>query len=357
MISACVDRIDFNVPAANLQLVVEGKITDQPGPYTVKVSNALDLNSTEATPPPVTGAKITLLDDEGNSETFVEDLPGLYITSGIIRGKIGHAYSIRMETLEGNIFESEPDTIFPGGEIQDIRYEFEARTQKQSFGETEADVFNIYLDSYGGERENNFLRWQYLGTYEVQTNPELHEIFLQVSSYKDPLPCSGYIITPALGGGKLEKVSECECCTCWVNEYEKIPLLSDAELVINNQFNNIKIAEVPINPATFYKKFSVLIEEMSLSRTAFEFFKLVRAQKVGASSIFQPPSGEIRGNIKAINSNQPVVGIFWATSISRKQIFIPRAAVPYELPPIYFVPDACNKHYPNSSTTKPAFWE
>lgn len=93
-----------------------------------------------------------------------------------------------------------------------------------------------------------------------------------------------------------------------------------------------------------------------MSRKAFEFFKLIRAQKVGASSLFQPPSGEIKGNIKGINNAEPVVGLFWASSVRSKSLFIQRNEVPYLLPSIYFVPDACNKFYPNASTTKPALW-
>src|SRR5258708_13442047 len=56
----------------------------------------------------------------------------------------------------------------------------------------------------------------------------------------------------------------------------------------------------------------------SLSKKSFEFFRLIRAQKEGASSLFQPPFGEIKGNVSPVNSTAPVVGLFWATSVDRK---------------------------------------
>jgi hypothetical protein len=45
VVSACVEPIYFEVPPAELQLVVEGMITDSPGPYTVTLSKGLALDS------------------------------------------------------------------------------------------------------------------------------------------------------------------------------------------------------------------------------------------------------------------------------------------------------------------------
>jgi hypothetical protein len=356
LLSACVDRIYFNVPPPQFQTVVEGMISDNPGPYAVKVSKGLSLDSDTSYHSPVRQAKIRLFDDEGNSEDLTEIRPGEYLTGGAIRGKVGHAYHIRLETSDGNIFESEPDTIHPVGEVDQIRFEFEARTIKKDFGDLKADVFNIYLDAHAAPNEN-YVRWRYNGTYKAVTHPEEHSTFLQVSSYRTPLPCSGYIITEALGGGKLLKVDECTCCTCWVNQFEELPLLSDRQFISDNQFKNLKIAEVPINNVTFFDKFMVEVEQMSLSEQTFNFFRLVRAQKEGASNIFQPPSGEISGNVIPVNSNAAVIGIFWAASVRTKTLFIPRSEVPYPLTDIDFVADACNQYYHNSSTAKPKLWE
>ncbi len=354
ILSACVDPIYFSVPPAQLQIVVEGLISDSPGPYTVKVSRGLSLDADPSFRLPLQQAKIKLYDDGGNMEDFTEASPGEYVTGGVIQGQIGHAYHIVLETLDGKIFESEPDKINPVGEVENIRFEFEARTIQKFFGDINVNVFKIYIDAHS-DGDENYVRWRFKGTYKVVTNPELHEIFLQSSSYKDPLPCSGYMVAPALGGGKLEKVSECTCCTCWVNQFELVPQLSDGQFVSDNQFRNVKVGEVPINNVTFFEKYLVEVEQMSLSKKSFEFFRLIRKQKEGASSLFQPPSGEIKGNIRAVNSTEPVVGLFWATSIKSKSIFISRTDVPYLLTPTDLVTQACTD-YPYSSTEKPVIW-
>jgi hypothetical protein len=359
VLSACVDKIDFIVPEPEVQTVIEGMISDGPGPYEVKITRGLDLNANESSVSPVEHARVTLYDDEDHSEDLAEITPGVYRTGGIIQGKLGHTYHIVAETQEGTIFQSEPDILNPPGEIENIQYEFEARTVVKNYGEVVADVFNIYVDSYAGTSQENFVRWRFKGTYKVTTHPELHETSVPpYTPYKDPPSCSGYIITPGPvgSGGVLEQVGECTCCTCWINEFEKVPQLSDAELVTDNKLRHIKIAEVPINNFTFHEKYMVEVEQMSLSRKAFEFFKLIRQQKEGASNIFQPPSGEIIGNITSTNSNNPAIGMFWAGAIKKKYIFIPRDAVPYIVIPIDFVTDACTL-YPNSTSVKPLNWE
>ena len=356
LLNACVDRVDFKVPAARLQTVVEGMISDEPGPYTVRVSRGMDLDADSAFHAPIENAKIKLYDDEGNTEDFIETTPGVYMTGGVLRGQVGHAYHIVLETPDGNVFESEPDRINSAGEVERIWYEYEARTTALNYGDVPADVFNIYIDANASTESENYVRWRFIGTYKVVTQPELHATWLQGEhTFKDPLPCSGYIVAPALGGGDLQKVAECTCCACWINEYESVPHLSDVQLVTNNQFRNIKLAEVPINNFTFFDKYRVSVEQMSLSRTAYEFFMLVRAQKEGASSLFQPPSGEIEGNIHPRNSSARVVGLFWATSVKRKSVFIPKSDVPYWIPPLNF-PNSCTS-LPNSSNIKPENWE
>lgn len=359
VVSACVDPISFEIPSADLQLVVEGIITNDPGPYTVKVSKGIPLEADSIVRVPVTNVKITLVSEDGAREIFTETEPGIYNTGGMIQGEVGKSYHIRMETPDGKIFESEPERINPVGEIENIRFEFEPRSILQPFGTIRADVFNIYVDANAGSDLNSYTRWRYTGTYKVVTYPELHFTHTPpYTPYKNPFPCSGYILIggPPGSGGLLLKVGECTCCTCWVNEFEDLPQLSDTQLISNGEFRNVKVGEVPINNATFHEKFGVEVEQMSMSRKAFDFFKLIREQKEGASSIFQPPSGEVIGNIKSVNTSERVVGIFWASSITKKNIFIYPEDVPYLLTPIDFITRPCDEFYDNASNAKPDWW-
>lgn len=355
---ACVDQIDFDIPPAQYQIVVEGMITDSSGPYTVTLTRGLNVNIDSIVVEPITNAQITLYDDQGNEESFIESDPGTYTTSGLIQGQVGHRYHIIVETSDGRIFESSPELLNPVGEVENIRFEYEKRTVIKSFGEIPADVFNIFVDADAGNADDNYVRWRFTGTYKVVTYPAEHYTWNPpYLPYRNPFPCSGYMVTGGAPGGLLVQVGECECCTCWAKHYEPAPQLSDMQLISGSEFKNIKVGEVPITNNTFLEKYMVEVEQMSLSRNAFEFFKLIRAQKEGASSLFQPPSGEIRGNIKPVNNNDPVIGLFWATSQKKKTTFILPSDIPYPLTPFEYITNPCYNAFDNASTTKPANWE
>lgn len=362
LMSACVERVEFNVPNPELLTIIEGRITDQKGAYSINISKGLSLDSDSSVSSRVSGAQVTLFDNSGNNEQFIEVAPGRYQTKGAIQGEIGHSYFVRVLMPDGAIFESEIDTLTEGGEILAITHEFETRQVEQSWGTTDASVFNIYIDASTGNSSNNYVRWKYTGVYKVETYPELNMTWNPpYSPYKTPRPCSGYVVVPGPegSGGLLQKIGECTCCTCWINNFETIPQVSDNQFVSDGLFKRIKVGEVPLLREAFEDKFMVVVEQSGMTRKVFDFFNLIRNQKINASNIFQPPSGELIGNFRAINSNNKVVGIFWASSISQKTLFLSKKDLPYPLPPFPFDGklDACYALFPNATTQRPLLWE
>lgn len=359
LLTGCIDEPKFNAPNPSELIIIEGYISDLAGGYTVKISEGRSLNADSSENKSVEGAEIFLYDDTGNSEAFNEVAPGRYKTPGAIQGTVGHSYHIRVILPTGDVFESEPEKINPVGEITEIRPEFEARTVSSEWGETDANVFNVFVDALAGEASEKYVRWRFTGTYKVDTYPELYLTWTPpYTPYKDPRPCSGYIVVsgPEGSGGLLEKIGDCTCCQCWVRLNESIPQLYDTQLIQGGEFKNIKVGEVPINGATFYDKFLIEVEQMSLTRTSFNFFSLIKNQKENASSLFQPPAGELIGNIKQINSDRNVIGLFWATSLRVKTLFLDKKDVPYPIPPDDPIFESCYDVYPNASNIKHPLW-
>ncbi|NOT76006.1 MAG: DUF4249 family protein [Cyclobacteriaceae bacterium] len=367
LISACVEPVNFDVPPAQLLTIVDGMISDKPGPYTVFISRGLPLDADSTYRIPYPNVKVVLWDfttGTGVNEVLTEVRPGEYITGGVIQGKVGGVYSIRIETPDGGIYESELEVMFPVGAVKDIRYEYEARSIQKTYGTVPADVFKISIDAEVAESEQSYARWRFKGTYKVSTRPELYYYIALEFPLKAPFICSGYIVVPLMddepeqppGEGKLAQVGPCTCCICYVNDFETVPQISDGQFVAG-EYKNVKVAEVNINTETFFEKYLVEIEQMSLSKNAYDFFKIIKAQKEGAAGLFQAPAGEVKGNIRAIKFTQPIVGIFYASSIKSRSIYIPRSAVPYALTRIKFIDRPCDKFFDYSSTSKPILWQ
>ncbi|MBC8082947.1 MAG: DUF4249 domain-containing protein [Hymenobacter sp.] len=95
-LSACEEVVDVTIPAGPPLLVVDGAVTDHPGPNVVKLSQTVPY-FTEQALPPVSGAVLTLSDNEGRRETLREQVPGTYVTS-TFRGRIGNQYTLSIQT-------------------------------------------------------------------------------------------------------------------------------------------------------------------------------------------------------------------------------------------------------------------
>src|SRR5581483_8560589 len=121
---SCVDSIEIS-PSFLPTLVVEGLITDQPGPYVVTISRAVPVTQdAQLQTPPIyeSGATVVIQDDQGNRETLIEKSSGSYYTS-FFQGIVGRTYSISIKTIDGSTYESIPETMLPVGDFGNLRYE------------------------------------------------------------------------------------------------------------------------------------------------------------------------------------------------------------------------------------------
>lgn len=90
--ASCTKVIELDLHDSAQQLVIEGNLTDQPGPYSVKLSESLQFNEPNNWPA-VRGALITLTEAGGATDTLRETAPGWYTGSGI-QGVPGHTYTL-----------------------------------------------------------------------------------------------------------------------------------------------------------------------------------------------------------------------------------------------------------------------
>ena len=88
------DGIDLDLDEFGPQLVIEGVITDQAGPYQVRISKSGALNQL-GNFPPVSGAEVVIYDDLGNAEVLSETQTGLYETQSL-QGRSNRTYFLKV---------------------------------------------------------------------------------------------------------------------------------------------------------------------------------------------------------------------------------------------------------------------
>ncbi len=351
---ACVDRINFDIRTGSLYAIaIDGYITDQPGPYRIELNKAFDIESRYSTKTPVSAKQVTISDDHGTTEILSQPSQGIYQTSPAgIRGTVGNVYKLRIELLDGRVYESIPDTLLPSGRIDSIYYSFKMETTPQ--GSTNYG-FDVFFNSTASVKNDYHFLWKFIGTYQVETNPELYSEPFGEGRIALPRSCSSYIAIH----GQLIYVKACECCTCWVDLFNDTPIVSDNQLVEAGHFKAVRAAYIPITQWTFMHQVHAEVRQMSLSRQAFTFWKAVKAQKEAITSLFQPVTGKVISNFDQVaGPAAPIEGLFYATAINSKSVFITRNAVPNQgIIPAQDLPftDSCLK-FPYATNEKPAFW-
>jgi hypothetical protein len=358
--SACIDPFTLKSQSENV-MVVEGMITDQRGPYTVRLSYGNDLSDPLREVHGVNNASVEIIDVSGPSARLTEKSPGVFKSdSAGMQGVVGHSYFLRITLSDGTVVESAVEKLIPVGEIKRVYYEFKQVVN----GYDEANGFNIYVDAEVLPEQNGLVRWRTEGTWKVETSPWLKLRYDSVLAgvivpIPDPPVCSGYVWAvprrKLTGIAILYKIDECKCCTCWVSEYDKEPIVSN-DLFDTKSTARRFLTFIPASRRLFSNKYHLQVDQMSLSPPLYNFWKTVQKQRATSSDLFQTPGARTTGNVNVQNGNIRVVGYFAASSVRTVSFFLDRRDVPYTLPAIDTIPESCLISFKNSTTTQPSFW-
>ena len=98
LLSSCEDVIDIPLKTADSKVVIEGKVTNEPGGCVVSLTRIVAYNQTNYFPP-VTNAQVILKDDNGMAMTLPETTPGVY-SNPLFTGVGGRTYTLEIQ--DGN---------------------------------------------------------------------------------------------------------------------------------------------------------------------------------------------------------------------------------------------------------------
>ncbi len=297
---SCVTEFQTDTVSNPTALIVEGIITNQPGPYTVKLSRTADysyksLNLLE------TGATVTISDNLDNQEILKEiALGGTYQTSITgIRGVAGRTYRVRIKTRSGEQYESQPELLKESPPINRVYSEYRYDSQASDNGQ--ANGWDIYIDTKDPGTPGDFYRWEW-AHYE-STNACKTE-FIPNDYARLGYPCC----------------TKCwDITRCYIN---CINVMSDVN-INGNSISRQFIERVPYNASTSYY---VEVTQQLLSAGIYEFFKTARQQVQNAGGLFDSAPASIGGNIHATsNPGLKAYGYFGAVGESVGVLLVDRS--------------------------------
>jgi len=134
---SCDKTIDLDYKANQSKIIIEGNITNDAGPYFVKITKSISLTSTTGYPT-IDDALVTIKDNAGNNETLTPQGNGLYKANNII-GTQGRTYTLTVKTQnETYIAESTmpQQVLFDSIKIEKL----------YMLGDTSYNIIPVYTD-------------------------------------------------------------------------------------------------------------------------------------------------------------------------------------------------------------------
>ena len=300
--TSCVEKYTPEIVKYENVLVVDGMITAEPGPYTIKLSTSSEISKAEYNPYPK--AEVIIYDDLGNSEILTENNPGEYkTTTDGFRGVVGRKYKIQINTLDNKIYFSDFEKLIASVEIDSVYANIESKGS--SYHPYDLIGLQFYLDTELSTTDTNYYLWKLESTYKFNSSFLISYIY------------DKYHLTALENRDTL--------FTCWKTDILPEIIISNTVNLTEPKITNFPLNYVSTEDRDLSIKYSLLVKQFTITEKAYNFWNKVEEINSDQGSLFSVLPYQIRGNMYCENdSEEPVLGYFMAAGISEKRIFVDR---------------------------------
>jgi hypothetical protein len=298
-VCTCIDPYNPSIQGKEALLVVDALLTNLNSSYTVKLSRTT--RTQNENPVWVTGASVSISDQEGRTALLHESSGGIYKTDSLFfLAEPGKAYTLKIITAEGKEYESDPCVMYPVSKIDSIYY-----FKDQDIAENNSAIYDgirIYLNSEntGGGK---YFRWIYDEWWKFSVpNPKRYDYVNQ-----DNIP-------------KTDTLKE----TCYAHNG------SDEILIRSNE--SLQTERIEMEPILFVasdqsdrllKQYCIDIRQLSLSFSEYQFWAQLKEINEGGGDIFDIQPFSIAGNIHCVTDpSETVLGYFQVSAVEEKRLYI-----------------------------------
>ena len=315
--NSCIEEYSVKVSKYDNSLIVDGMITNLPGPYEVKLSQTSALNAVEFTP--VKNADVSISDNLGNSVNLFELEDGSYTTgTSDFTGIVGREYKIIIIS-DNNTYSTDFAKLQEPIEIKSMEAKVESRDIDvypfKTYG------YQIYLDSEDIVSDSTYLAWQLIETYKFYSNFPINYVFMNDSLIPYP--------------------NSMEFYTCWkTNEVSKIFVSDDIQQSNIKRVDQEPLYYIDNRTDKITVRYSLLVKQLSIDANTYLFLSRLEEQSSNEGSLYTTQPFQITGNVYNVDDmDDKVLGSFVVASVSEKRIFISRPSS------VEFYYDKCEPYY------------
>ena len=257
LFTGCEDVIELETPEGNTRLIVDGLLTDRNELQTVRLNYTTPYFS-EQPLPAATEALLIIKKSGINTDTLAETSPGVYQKA--FQGKAGEQYSLYIKTAEGKEYLSSPQLLQPVPAIDSIYAEYSSGPFSDEPG------YIVMIRTNDPKEVTNFYRWR------LSINGELQQ--------------------------GIENI-----------------MFGTDRLINGNKGLGLGFYQHRLQPGD-----SARVEQLSVSKEAYDFMSLLRAQASGGGQFSTPPA-PVQGNVRNLATEENyALGFFMVSALSSKSI-------------------------------------
>ena len=302
LLFSCVEEIDLrNFNSINL-LIVQAELTDELKQHTIKLSRTIPLDS--ATPKNEISATVHITDNLGNTYLFSEFEPGSYKSTTAFKAEMGNLYKLHIQTLDGEVYESEQQKITGKNNISDL-YVIPDKNISGELG------VSIIVESNNENTTANYYKYTYEETYIVKA-PYWSTDSLKIISANSRNPILELIKKP---NNALERR------ICYKTIF--------SNTIIQTETNSLSTSSVKYairfiaqKNSIIWHRYSMLAIQHIQSYEAYTYYKILNKLSTDENVFSQVQPGYLQGNIfPTKDTDNTVIGFFEVNSVSKKRFF------------------------------------
>jgi hypothetical protein len=291
-------------------LVVDGMISNEPGPYIISLSLSSPVGSDISEYLPALGYQVKIKDDHGNKESLIELTPGIFATStNGIQGVVGWKYMLDIRSPSGEIYQSDYELLRQPTGIESIYHKLEYR-QNENLPYDIAG-YQFYLNTATAPQDSSYYLWDLTATYKYQADLKIRYVY-------------DGTLRPFYNSDSLR--------ICYKTQIIKEIFTYTTAGLATPVLTNYPLNYVTTETKELSFRYSLQVKQLSISEGAYKFWFTVWEQNSNAGDLYSRQPYQIRGNVFNKNEpNQSVLGYFTVAGISEKRIFVNRPDPPVKM--------------------------
>lgn len=342
LLAACIDPADLPLNGTANVLVVDGTITNLPEPQLIQLSRSkADPLTGRSLIFPITKAVVAVVVDGGQAVACHETIDGTYQLPSDFKGQVGHTYSLRFTLSDGTQYTSSQQAMQPVPPIDRVTSRFNTKSISPPLDGYYTTGHDLFIDWKDPAVQTNYYRWEWKlwekqawcrscqqGVYAVNLIPQhaYKDKTFYVSTdqpYEDCFVPINYLEAGQPPFRAEQYTYDYPCRTeCWeILRSSSLNVFAD-QFSNGNTITGRNVAQVP-----YYDSTACLVEirQLSLSTSAYAYFKRFQDQTQNTGGLADSPPSAPVGNIQNVaDAQERVVGYFTASAVSTARYWLDR---------------------------------